>query len=98
TVRRVRHLVLFGEAAGLIHNAVSEAMRRAEGQTTLAGVHVVRRLEEAVPLAADLAQPGDVVLLAPGGTSFDAFRDFAERGQRFKELVRSLQSQTDGAD
>ncbi len=93
TVQRVRHLVLFGEAAGLIENAVSAAMRRAKGPTSLAGVHVVRRLEDAVPLAADLAQPGDVVLLAPGGTSFDAFRDFAERGRRFKELVHSLQQE-----
>jgi UDP-N-acetylmuramoylalanine--D-glutamate ligase len=31
-----------------------------------------------------------VVLLSPGGTSFDAFRDFAERGARFKELVQQL--------
>lgn len=93
TVQRVRHLILFGEAAGLIANAVAAAMRRAKGPTSLAGVHVVRQLEDAVPLAADLAQPGDVVLLAPGGTSFDAFRDFAERGRRFKELVRSLQQE-----
>lgn len=98
TVRRVRHLILFGEAAGLIEKAVSEAMRRAGEQITLSSIHVVRRLEDAVPLAADLARPGDVVLLAPGGTSFDAFRDFAERGQRFKELVRNLQAQTNGAD
>jgi UDP-N-acetylmuramoylalanine-D-glutamate ligase len=35
------------------------------------------------------------VLLSPGGTSFDAFRDFAERGARFKELVRGLQSKSD---
>ena len=92
-VQRARHLILFGEAAGLIENAVAAAMRRAKGPTSLAGVHVVRQLEDAVPLAADLAQPGDVVLLAPGGTSFDAFRDFAERGRRFKELVRSLQQE-----
>ncbi len=93
TVRRVRHLVLFGEAAGLIENAVSQAMQRASGQTTLRSVHKVKSLEEAVPLAANRSEPGDVVLLAPGGTSFDAFRDFAERGRRFKELVRSLEQE-----
>lgn len=93
TVRRVRHLVLFGEAAGLIENAVSQAMQRASGQTTLRSVHKVKSLEEAVPLAANLSEPGDVVLLAPGGTSFDAFRDFAERGRRFKELVCSLEQE-----
>jgi len=47
-------------------------------------------LEEAVEAAAQLARPGEVVLLSPGGTSFDAFRDFAERGDRFKELVQQL--------
>jgi UDP-N-acetylmuramoylalanine--D-glutamate ligase len=47
-------------------------------------------LEEAVEVAARVARPGDVVLLSPGGTSFDAFRDYAERGQRFKEIVKGL--------
>jgi UDP-N-acetylmuramoylalanine--D-glutamate ligase len=43
-----------------------------------------------VEAANRVAVPGDVVLLSPGGTSFDAFADFAERGDRFKELVRRL--------
>jgi UDP-N-acetylmuramoylalanine--D-glutamate ligase len=43
-----------------------------------------------VETAAKNAQLGDVVLLAPGGTSFDAFRDFVERGERFRELVEAL--------
>jgi UDP-N-acetylmuramoylalanine--D-glutamate ligase len=47
-------------------------------------------MEQAVEAAARLVQAGDVVLLSPGGTSFDAFRDFAERGNRFKDLVRDL--------
>ncbi len=54
------------------------------------GVTRVETLEEAVGVAAKVARAGDVVLLSPGGTSFDAFRDFAERGDRFKDLVRSL--------
>ena len=47
-------------------------------------------MEEAVADAPRVAEPGDVVLLAPGGTSFDAYEDFAARGEHFRALVRAL--------
>ncbi len=47
-------------------------------------------LGEAVERARALAEPGDTVLLAPACSSFDMFRDYAERGRRFKEEVRRL--------
>lgn len=50
----------------------------------------VMSLDEAVEKAANMAQEGDVVLLSPGGTSFDAYRDFAERGEHFRKLVSEL--------
>ena len=53
-------------------------------------MHRCATLEEAVEVAAREAEPGDVVLLSPGGTSFDAFRDFVERGKRFREIVKAL--------
>ncbi len=88
TLRKVRHLVLFGEATPIIEKAIHDAQcTMREAQLTL---HRCGTLEEAVETAAENAQPGDVVLLAPGGTSFDAFRDFAERGERFRELVEAL--------
>jgi UDP-N-acetylmuramoylalanine--D-glutamate ligase len=68
---------------------VEEALRGADA----AGVLRVRRagdLEAAVRAAWELSRPGDVVLLSPGGTSFDAFRDFEARGSAFKEIVRGL--------
>lgn len=46
-------------------------------------------LEEAVDLAAQLAKPGDTVLLAPGCASFDQFESYAQRGDRFAELVKA---------
>lgn len=94
-VRRVRHLVTFGEAGPMVARVVETKRgtgdREAErGERRLEGITQVKTLEEAVQVAAGLARSGDVVLLSPGGTSFDAFRDFAQRGDRFKELVRQL--------
>jgi UDP-N-acetylmuramoylalanine--D-glutamate ligase len=104
-LRRVRQLITFGEAGPMIARVVNEGLgseqegRRAEGPGSggagaqgvrLEGIVQVGTLEEAVEMAARLARPGDVVLLSPGGTSFDAFQDFAERGDRFEELVRQL--------
>jgi UDP-N-acetylmuramoylalanine--D-glutamate ligase len=47
-------------------------------------------LEQAVRSAADAARPGEVVLLSPACASFDAFRDFEERGERFRGIVEGL--------
>ena len=75
----------------MIARVVKKGLNRAaEPGGRLEGITQAGALEEAVEVAAQLTQPGDVVLLSPGGTSFDAFRDFAERGDRFKELVRGL--------
>ncbi|MCC7353240.1 MAG: UDP-N-acetylmuramoyl-L-alanine--D-glutamate ligase [Anaerolineae bacterium] len=82
---RVRSLILFGEAAGLIQQAMTGSGTEGKPEILRCGT-----LEEAVQTAANVAQPGDVVLLSPGGTSFDAFCDFAERGERFKALARLL--------
>jgi UDP-N-acetylmuramoylalanine--D-glutamate ligase len=91
TVRRVRQLITFGEAGPMIARKVEEERRRgAEAEGALEGITRVGMLEEAVEIAHRLAEPGDVVLFSPGGTSFDAFQDFAERGERFKELVGEL--------
>ena len=88
-LERVRHLILFGEAAGLIAAAIDAARKRRAAPSSLA-VHICRQLDEAVQKAAQVAQPGDVVLLSPGGTSFDAYRDFEQRGEHFRTLVHTL--------
>lgn len=87
---RVKHLVLFGEMAPEIEAALEKAAVDMNGNGSQIAVTRCHTLEEAVAVAADVAEPGDLVLLSPGGTSFDAFRDFEARGQRFKELVRRL--------
>jgi len=82
---RVDHLVLFGEGAEKIQktiNALGSAKHFTVTQTD--GLHA------AILQAAEVAKSGDVVLFSPGGTSFDEFKDFAERGERFREWVREL--------
>jgi UDP-N-acetylmuramoylalanine--D-glutamate ligase len=75
---------LIGEAA---ERMASELAPAAE-----AGVEIslVGTLERAVETAAADAKPGEVVLLSPACASFDAFKDFEERGNRFRELVEAL--------
>jgi UDP-N-acetylmuramoylalanine--D-glutamate ligase len=70
---------------------VGEAARKLEA--ALAGRVPVERaatLAEAVERAARLARPDDVVLLAPACASFDQFRNFEQRGERFREAVAAL--------
>jgi UDP-N-acetylmuramoylalanine--D-glutamate ligase len=84
--RRVRRLILFGEAAEKIARTIAAH----EASCSLEAVERMQDFDAAVHAAVRAAQPGDVVLLAPGGTSFDAFPDFEARGERFRELVSNL--------
>jgi UDP-N-acetylmuramoylalanine--D-glutamate ligase len=78
--QKVRRLVLFGEAKDII--------ARALGQLT--ETVIVNDIREAVSDAAIHARAGDVVLLSPACSSFDQFRNYAERGKIFKKLVQDL--------
>jgi UDP-N-acetylmuramoylalanine--D-glutamate ligase len=78
--RRVKRLILIGEAAGRIE----QALKGFEGITH------ARSLREAVELAVREAVPGDVVLLSPACASFDMFADYQDRGRQFKALVKAL--------
>ena len=83
---RVDHLILFGEAAPKILAAV-----RAQGTMERpCSLDMVPNLKSAVEAAARRAEPGDVVLLSPGGTSFDEFVDFEARGRAFRDWVENL--------
>jgi UDP-N-acetylmuramoylalanine--D-glutamate ligase len=66
------------------------APRIAEALAGKVAVESVGTLEAAVARAAALAQPGDVVLLSPACASQDQFRDFEERGERFRRAVAAL--------
>jgi UDP-N-acetylmuramoylalanine--D-glutamate ligase len=83
--QRVEHVILFGEAAGKIAAALDKAV----GPLPLT-TEYCPGLEEAVQAAAKLALPGSIVLFSPGGTSFDQFHDYEERGKAFIKWVSEL--------
>ena len=79
--QKCRCAVLLGEMA--------ERIERVWGKR-LACVNVGRSLERAVHTARSSARPGDIVLFSPGTSSFDMFRNYADRGNQFRALVQSL--------
>ena len=78
---RCRAVICFGEAATPFAEAMAGAVET---------VVRVETLEEAVAAAAAIAREGDVVLLSPAGTSFDAYPRFEARGEAFAALVAAL--------
>jgi UDP-N-acetylmuramoylalanine--D-glutamate ligase len=82
---RVRQLVLIGEAAGKIRDALRGCVEMSDAADMRQAVEACRRK----------ARPGDVVLLAPACASFDMFKDFEHRGRTFKAAVSALQRATE---
>ncbi|OGS24730.1 MAG: UDP-N-acetylmuramoylalanine--D-glutamate ligase [Elusimicrobia bacterium RIFOXYB2_FULL_50_12] len=76
--KNVRGILLIGEAANKIRKELS-------GSTAF---YFTGTLETAVELAASLAKRGEIVLLSPACASFDQFKDYEDRGRRFKDIVK----------
>jgi len=85
-VVRVNFVIGFGQSGPMIVRTVQERARFLQQKAP--NCAVVQRLDEAVELAARVAGSNSVILLSPGGTSFDAYQDFEERGEHFRQLVR----------
>ena len=83
---RVSKVILFGEAS----DKIAAALGKPKNGETLQAIHAAGTFANALEKAADVATSGDIVLLSPGCTSYDAFRDFEERGNYFKNWVNGL--------
>jgi UDP-N-acetylmuramoylalanine--D-glutamate ligase len=77
---KVKALILIGEARGRMKNDLKGS----------AEIYEAGSLEEAVQKACSLSQKGDAVLLSPACSSYDMFKDYAERGEIFKKIVGEL--------
>ncbi|MCL4246848.1 MAG: UDP-N-acetylmuramoyl-L-alanine--D-glutamate ligase [Anaerolineae bacterium] len=85
---KARHIIAFGKPGA---KAVAEIVERYAAD--MGAPDAVTRAEDltaALAQARTLSQTGDVVLLSPGGTSFDAYPDFAARGEDFRRIVNEL--------
>lgn len=85
---KVKAVVLIGEAAGKIKEAVSG----------ITEVHMASSMQDAVSRSQKIASYGDIVLLSPACASFDMFKDFEERGVVFKNSVMGLPGKRTASD
>ena len=86
-IDNVETLIIMGETAEKIKNAV---IRELERQNKTLNIIKVANVQEAVKTAREVAKSNEVVLFSPASTSFDMFKNFEERGTKFKEEVNKL--------
>ena len=85
-VNGVKVLILIGATSEKIHEALIKT-----GEADDVEVVFAKSYEDAVSTAKSKSVSGDIVVLSPASTSFDAFRNFEERGNLFKKLVNELE-------
>lgn len=83
-------VVLTGASAPLIRKALEETNAVKSGALP---VFEDNDFEKAIRLAKEAAEQGDIVLLSPACASFDAFQNFAERGERFRSIVKQFKQE-----
>lgn len=86
-VEKVKALLLIGQTSGKIFDVVKEEL---ENQNKDLDIYMCESLEQTVTLANKIAKPGNIVLFSPASASFDMFKDFADRGNQFKNLVNKI--------
>ena len=83
-VNKVSTLILMGDTKEKIYNATVKAEEKLNKRVNK---FMVSSLEEAVDVAINNAKKGEIVLFSPASASFDMFKNFADRGEQFKNIV-----------
>ena len=86
-MEKVSTLILIGQTAEKIFD---EVKKEADIQNKKIDIHMCDSLEQTINVAKKVARKGDVVLFSPASASFDMFKNFADRGQQFKNLVNNI--------
>ena len=86
-VEKVKTLILLGQTSGKIFDAVKKEL---EIQQKNLDIYMCDSLEETVNIAKKYAKSSQIVLFSPASASFDMFKNFADRGEKFKKLVNEL--------
>ena len=86
-IEKVKTLILIGQTSGKIYEVVKSEL---EKENKNLDIYMCETLEETIPIAKKNAGKGDVVLFSPASASFDMFKNFADRGNKFKNLVKGL--------
>lgn len=92
-LNKTRAVILLGQTAPLIEKAIINATIDYEEKSNNKlemPIFKVNSLETAVKKAHEIALTGDIIVLSPASASFDMFKNFEERGNRYKEIVNSL--------
>lgn len=76
--------------------AIGECARKIASALSALNVEIIDSFEGAVRQAYQSASKGECVLLSPGCSSYDMFKNFEERGDKFKNLVRSIEKEEEG--
>ncbi len=85
-INKVSKLILMGDTADKIEKAVNDEL---EKQNKVLPIYRCSSLDEVVNKATEVAVEGEVVLFSPASASFDMFKNFADRGNKFKAVVNS---------
>ncbi|MBR6504200.1 MAG: UDP-N-acetylmuramoyl-L-alanine--D-glutamate ligase [Clostridia bacterium] len=86
-VDKVKTLILIGQTSEKIFTAVKEEL---DIQNKFMDIHFCEDLKQTAILANRYSKPGQVVLFSPASASFDMFKNFMERGEKFKEIVNNI--------
>ena len=87
-LEKVSKVVLMGKTAQKIYDAIMKELTA--NPDVVYPMYKCNTLEQAVERAKKVAVPGEIVLFSPASASFDMFKNFAERGEKFKEIVNNL--------